>query len=119
MNRGKAVAETSNPVPCERFKVRGATALATWRRLKNRGHGSPVVLGGDLVGWDIAIGQDDRPITREGIEKTLSDARALHFPDDLFKLRKKEEADAQEAVKRLLSQPNPKLPKVSRFNDRG
>ena len=81
--------------PYEILETSGENALAMWEELKDAGRGAPVVLGEDdldnlLVPFE--------PIYRERlepVENILAAAEAINFPEDLFKRRRDEYAEAK------------------------
>ncbi|MGD0565117.1 MAG: DUF4253 domain-containing protein [Roseiarcus sp.] len=89
--------------PYEIVETNGENALATWRQLKSAGRGAPVVLGEDELD-NLLVPFEPRHRARlEPVEKILAAAKAIHFPDDLFKRRRDAFAEAKVYFRQIAS----------------
>lgn len=77
--------------PFPLIAVRGEHALAQWERMRADGGGYPVILGDDEALEMITefLAFEDLP----PVEATLAKAAEISFPDHIFEMRRKEEAD--------------------------
>jgi hypothetical protein len=97
-------------IPYEIVETNGENALATWEELKKAGRGAPVVLGEDDL--DNLLFPFD-PIERarlKPIEEILAAAEAINFPDDLYKRRRDDHAEAKVYFRQIAS--------VAEFDDK-
>jgi hypothetical protein len=81
--------------PYEIVETSGENALAVWEELKRAGRGAPVVLGeGELD--NLLAPFDPRHRARlEPVGTILAAADAINFPDDIFKRRRDDHAEAK------------------------
>jgi hypothetical protein len=81
--------------PFKRVQVRGADALNAWRRLKAENRGTLVVIGDDESLTYLA--QPFDPSNDSSTPREILDAASrIRFPEDLFALRKVEDAEDAE-----------------------
>ena len=126
MSRGGAAGLSSATVvekagfPFPLIAVRGEDALAHWERLRADGDGYPVILGDDeaLNMISESFGFEELP----PVEAMLAKAAEISFPDDLFEMKRKEEADyqarypedyAEEVAQGLYEEPVGEWPRVA------
>jgi hypothetical protein len=81
--------------PYEIVETSGENALALWEELKHAGRGAPVVVGEEELHNLLFPFDPEAPAQRQPIEEILAAAKAINFPDDLFKLRQDAEAEAK------------------------
>jgi hypothetical protein len=107
------LAEVKATSPYELLEVTGAEAFSSWERLKRERREVPIVIGDDEAlisafnGFYTAPGDTLTPIAT-----ILEDASKLRFPEDLYKERAREAADASTFLNQYLSTPGAKLPKI-------
>jgi Domain of unknown function (DUF4253) len=77
--------------PFEIVETTGENAFAKWEELKAAGRGAPVVVGADVAN----VLEPFHPRwRRQSVAEALSAAEAIKFPQDLFKMRRDEYAEA-------------------------
>lgn len=88
---GTATEVTKAGFPFPLIAVRGEHALAQWERMRAEGGGYPVILGDDEALGMITefLAFEDLP----PVEATLAKAAEISFPDHIFEMRRKEEAN--------------------------
>jgi hypothetical protein len=84
--------------PFEIVETSGENAFATWKDLKTADRGLPVVVGAD-------VGNVLEPFhpqwRRRSVAEILSAAAAIKFPENLFKMRRDERAEALAALRKV------------------
>jgi hypothetical protein len=81
--------------PYEIVETSGENALVLWEKLKKAGRGAPVVVGEEELHNLLCPFDPEVRAQRQPVEEILAAAKAINFPDDLFKLRLDAEAEAK------------------------
>lgn len=86
--------------PYEIVETSGENALAAWEELKHAGRGAPVVLGENDPD-NLLFPFDPKNRARlQPVEEILAAAAAITFPEDLYKLRRDQQAEAMADLNR-------------------
>lgn len=93
----------------ERFETTGTKALSEWERLKERGSGWPIIVGGEEQLTALVKAIDDHA-REESFENILERAAHIRHPDDLNVIDEKARAAILEELKREILLPDDKLP---------
>jgi hypothetical protein len=107
-------AEAIASFPFKRVQVRGADALDAWQRLKAENRGTPVVIGDDDSLAHLAEPfHPANPLPTKSVSEILDAASRIKFPDDLFAMRRAEDAEAAAALAKLATGPEAHLPVIT------
>ena len=114
----QAASEEASKFNFKIVDVTADTALKTWRELRSP-HTVPIIVGSaqNLAvlkdPFDYAAGHDDP------VSAVLEKAKTLKLPDSLQELRKAENKEGCESIRKLLADKNAKLPQITEYDAAG